>query len=149
MQTLQTDYFATYRNLKLSRDAKGVLVAEFHSDGGPFIMNAQAHTEFVDAFHRIGQDRANKIVIMTGAGGSFIGDVEWPSFGDVAERSPVDIRNELPARARQDYDLVRSILPDPVEGLDKLRVSLRVHSERSAVVVKFGNQNTFGIPSQF
>ena len=50
MQTLQTDYFAAYRNLKLSRDAKGVLVAEFHSDGGPFIMNAQAHTEFVDAF---------------------------------------------------------------------------------------------------
>jgi hypothetical protein len=45
MQTLQTDYFAAYRNLKLSRDAKGVLVAEFHSDGGPFIMNAQAHTD--------------------------------------------------------------------------------------------------------
>ena len=41
MQTLQADYFATYRNLKLSRDAKGVLVAEFHSDGGPFIMRAR------------------------------------------------------------------------------------------------------------
>ena len=76
MQTLQADYFATYRNLKLSRDAKGVLVAEFHSDGGQFIMTAQSHTEFVDAFHRIGQDRANKIVIITGAGGNFIGDVE-------------------------------------------------------------------------
>jgi len=45
MQTLQADYFAAYRSLNLSRDAKGVLVAEFHSDGGPFIMNAQAHTE--------------------------------------------------------------------------------------------------------
>ena len=85
MQTLQTDYFAAYRHLKLSRDAKGVLVAEFHSDGRPYIMNAQGHTEFVDAFNRIGQDRANKIVIMTGAGGNFIGDVEWPSFGDVAD----------------------------------------------------------------
>jgi len=85
MQTRQADYFAAYHNLKLSRDDKGVLVAEFHSDGGPFIMNAQAHTEFVDAFHRIGQDRANKIVIITGAGGTFIGDVEWPSFGDVAD----------------------------------------------------------------
>ena len=85
MQTLQADYFAAYRHLKLSRDAKGVLIAEFHNDGGPFIMNAQAHTEFVDAFHRIGQDRANKIVIMTGAGGNFIGDVEWSSFGDVTD----------------------------------------------------------------
>ena len=85
MQTPQADYLAAYRNLKLSRDDKGVLVAEFHSDGGQFIMTAQSHTEFVDAFHRIGQDRANKIVIITGAGGNFIGDVEWPSFGDVAD----------------------------------------------------------------
>ena len=36
-------------------------------------------------FHRIGQDRANKIVIITGAGGNFIGNVEWASFGDVAD----------------------------------------------------------------
>jgi Enoyl-CoA hydratase/isomerase len=85
MHTLQDDYFATYRHLKLSRDAKGVLLAEFHNDGGAYIMNAPGHTEFVDAFDRIGQDRANKIVIMTGAGGDFIGDVEWSSFGDVTD----------------------------------------------------------------
>ena len=41
MQMRQSDYFAAYRNLKLSRDDKGVMVAEFHSDGGPFIMNAR------------------------------------------------------------------------------------------------------------
>ena len=40
MQTVQADYFAAYRNLKLSRDDKGVLVAEFHSEGGPYTMNA-------------------------------------------------------------------------------------------------------------
>ena len=85
MQTLQADYFGMYRNLKLSRDAKGVLAAEFNSDGGPFSMNAQSHSEFVDAFHRIGHDRATKIVIMTGASGTFIGDVDWPFFGDVAD----------------------------------------------------------------
>ncbi len=61
MQTLQGDYFAAYHNLKLTRDANGVLVVEFHGNGGPFIMTAQAHTEFVDAFYRIAQDRANKI----------------------------------------------------------------------------------------
>jgi len=85
MQTLQNEYFAAYRSLKLTRDAKGVLVAEFHSNGGPFIMTAQAHTEFIDAFYRIAQDRANKIVILTGAGGEFITDVDWSSFGDVAD----------------------------------------------------------------
>ena len=72
---LQDDYFTRYHNLKLTRDDKGVLVAAFHTDGGPHIMSAQSHTEFVDAFYRIGQDRANKIVILTGAGGEFITDV--------------------------------------------------------------------------
>src|SRR6266496_5748640 len=85
MQTPQNDYFAAYGNLKLTRDAKGILVAQFHSDGGPFIMTAQSHTEFVDGFYRISQDRANKIVILTGAGGEFITDVDWSSFGNAAD----------------------------------------------------------------
>ena len=72
---VQSDYFNAYQNLKLTRDDKGVLVAEFHTNGGPFIMTAPSHTEFVDAFYRISQDRANKIVILTGAGGDFITDV--------------------------------------------------------------------------
>src|SRR6202795_3041864 len=82
---LQSNYFSAYHNLKMTRDDKGVLVAEFHTDGGPFIMTAPAHTEFVDAFYRIAQDRANKIVILTGAGGGVITDVDWSSFGDVTD----------------------------------------------------------------
>ena len=72
MQTHQADYFGAYRTMKMTRDAKGVLVVEFHSNGGPCTFSAQHHTEVVDAFHRIAQDRANKIVILTGAGGDFI-----------------------------------------------------------------------------
>jgi hypothetical protein len=30
MQTVQADYFADYRSLKLTRDDNGVLVVEFH-----------------------------------------------------------------------------------------------------------------------
>ena len=85
MQALQNDYLAAYRSLNLTRDAKGVLVVEFHSDGGPLIFTAQDHTEFVDAFYRIAQDRANKIVILTGAGGDFIPNIDFSSFGNVAD----------------------------------------------------------------
>src|SRR5260370_40178178 len=66
---LQADYLAAYRSLKLTRDANGVLVVEFHSNDGPFTFTSQDHTEFVDAFYWIAQDRENKIVILTGAGG--------------------------------------------------------------------------------
>src|ERR1700758_4884575 len=85
MQTLQANYFTAYHNLKLTRDDKGVLVVEFHTNGGPCTMTAQSHTEFVDGFYRISQDRANKIVILTGAGGDFITDVDWSSFGNVVD----------------------------------------------------------------
>src|SRR5262245_38576203 len=66
MPTLQADYFAAYRSLTLTRDTNGVLVVGFHSNGGPFMFTAHDHTEFVDAFYRIAQDQANKIVILTG-----------------------------------------------------------------------------------
>src|SRR6266478_5884896 len=85
MQMLQADYFAAYRSMKLTRDANGVLVVEVHNNEEPFIFTAQDHTEFVDAFYRIAQDRANKIVILTGAGGEFIPDIDFSSFGNVAD----------------------------------------------------------------
>ena len=85
MQTFQSDYFAAYRGIKFARDAEGVLVVEFHSNGGPCTFSARHHTEVVDAFHRIGQDRANKIVILTGAAGDFMIGVDWASFGDVSD----------------------------------------------------------------
>jgi enoyl-CoA hydratase/carnithine racemase len=128
---LQSNYFSAYDNLKMTRDDKGVLVAEFHSNGGPFIMTAQSHTEFVDAFYRIAQDRANKIVILTGAGGDFIADVEWSSFGDVADpavwsqvhdegvqvlenianiRVPVIAALEGRAHVHSDYALLASVI---------------------------------------
>ena len=128
---LQADYFTAYQNLKLTRDDKGVLVAEFHSNGGPFTMSAQAHTGLVDAFYRISQDRANKIVILTGAGGEFITDVDWSSFGDVADpgvwsqvhdegvqalenianiRVPVIAAIEGRAHVHSDYALLASVI---------------------------------------
>src|SRR5213083_1835774 len=128
---LQSDYLTAHHNLKLTRDSRGVLVAEFHSKGGPFIMSAPAHTEFVDAFYRIAQDRANKIVILTGAGGQFITDVDWSSFGDASDpgvwsqvhdegvqvlenianiRVPVIAAIEGRAHVHSDYALLASVI---------------------------------------
>jgi enoyl-CoA hydratase/carnithine racemase len=85
MKATQPAYFTAYRSLRLSRDADGVLVAEFHTKGGPLIFTAQDHTEFVDAFYRISQDRENKIVLLTGAGGEFIPGIDFASFGNVTD----------------------------------------------------------------
>jgi enoyl-CoA hydratase/carnithine racemase len=85
MTAIQPDYFTAYSSLKMTRDARGVLVAEFHTKGEPLIFTARDHTDFVDAFYRIGQDRTNTVVIFTGTGGHFIAGVNFSSFGNVAD----------------------------------------------------------------
>ena len=85
MKATEPVYFTSYRSLRLSRDAQGVLLVEFHTTGGPLTFTAQDHTEFVDAFYRIAQDRENKIVILTGTGGEFIPGIDFSSFGNVAD----------------------------------------------------------------
>jgi hypothetical protein len=87
MNPVKADYFSAYRSLKLTRDPAGVLVAEFHSKGGPFHFHGRRSYELVDAFYRIAQDRANKIVILTGAGGDFVPGIDFSSFGNVADLS--------------------------------------------------------------
>jgi enoyl-CoA hydratase/carnithine racemase len=131
MPMLQADYFTAFHHVKLTRDANGVLIVQLHDNGGPLVMSAEAHTEFVEAFYRISQDRANKIVILTGAGGEFITDVEWSSFGDVADpgvwsqvhdegvqalenianiRVPVIAAIEGRAHVHSDYALLASVI---------------------------------------
>src|SRR5579863_8512958 len=69
-------------------------------------------------------------------------------IGGIAERGPVNISNELPTSAREDYDLVRSILRNSVEGIDKFRVGLRGHNERPAVAVELSDKYAFGVARQ-
>jgi enoyl-CoA hydratase/carnithine racemase len=85
MSAHESPYLSAYRSLKMSRDAQGVLIAAFHTSGGPFKFTAPDHTEFVDAFYHISQDRANKIVILTGTGGEFIPEIDFATFGNVAD----------------------------------------------------------------
>jgi len=85
MHTNQPQYFDAYRSVKMTRDEQGTLVVEFHTNGGPLTFTAHDHTDFVDAFYRIAQDRANKIVILTGTGGEFIPGIDFSSFGNVAD----------------------------------------------------------------
>src|SRR5436853_7714829 len=69
-------------------------------------------------------------------------------IGGIAERGPIDISNELPTSAREDYDLVSSILRNSVEGIDKFRVSSRGHNECPAVAVELNHKYAFGVPRE-
>src|SRR5260370_14003077 len=64
-------------------------------------------------------------------------------IGDISERWPFYVPNEIPARACNDDNLVRSVLSDSVKGIGKLRVCLRIHDKRATVAMELGNQHTF------
>lgn len=78
-------YFSAFRGLAMERDAKGVLVATINDGkGGPITFTAQDHTEFTEAFYRIGQDRDNKVFILTGAG-DYMAAIDFSTFGNIAD----------------------------------------------------------------
>src|SRR6266850_5513962 len=139
MQRLQGDYLAAYRSLKLTRDSEGVLVAEFHSNHGPFTFTAQDHTEFVDAFYRIAQDRANKIVILTGAGEDFIPYINFSSFGNVADPGVWDQVHDEGVQLLENIANIRVPVIAAIEG------RAHVHSEYAllANVIVAGEGATF------
>lgn len=78
-------YFNASPSLKMERSADGVLTVTFHQKGGPARFTAADHEAFVEAFYAIGRDRANSVVILTGAGGDWIADIDFASFGDVSD----------------------------------------------------------------
>jgi len=81
----EPSYFTKYDGMRMSRNGAGVLLVEMNTKGGPIKFSAREHEQFVDAFYDIGRDRGNKVVILTGAGGQWMGDIDFASFGNVAD----------------------------------------------------------------
>jgi enoyl-CoA hydratase/carnithine racemase len=139
MQILSSDYLNAYRSLKLTRDAEGVVVAQFHTNGGPLTFTAQDHTEFVDAFYRVGQDRSNKIVILTGAGGEFIPGIDIASFGNFADPGVLSLVHN------EGVQIVENIVNIRVPVIAAVEGRACVHSEYAllAHVIVAGEGVTF------
>jgi enoyl-CoA hydratase/carnithine racemase len=78
-------YFKEFQSLRMSRDTAGVLLVEMHSNGGPITFTAKDHDQFTDAFYKIGRDRDNKVVILTGAGGEWMANIDFSTFGNIAD----------------------------------------------------------------
>lgn len=70
-------YFDRYSTLAFERTAEGILTVRLHSDGGPVVYRGAHHRDWAHAFLDIAADRANRVVILTGTGPSFIERSEW------------------------------------------------------------------------
>ena len=75
-----TNYHDLFPNARLARSDNGVLEVKLHTNGGKLVFNGYTHEQFVDLFHAIGEDRENRVVILTGSGDAFMDSITQDGF---------------------------------------------------------------------
>jgi enoyl-CoA hydratase/carnithine racemase len=88
--TDRPDYFSKYENLHMQRTSSGILTLRFHTDGGPITFTGTTHRDLAKALAEIGDDRANKVLIITGTGDTFMDSIDGPSLGEIFKPSEWD-----------------------------------------------------------
>jgi len=79
MSTFET-YRNAFPNALLTRKTNGVLEVKFHTDGEKLVFNGHTHEQFVELFHAIGEDRENRVIILTGSGDAFMDAISPEGF---------------------------------------------------------------------
>lgn len=88
------DYRDKYQSISMRRE-DGILEITLGTDGGPLQWGRLPHAELEEAFLKIGRDRENKLVIMTGTGDEFSGPVAEPESNRAAHKQTPDEWAEL------------------------------------------------------
>jgi enoyl-CoA hydratase/carnithine racemase len=74
----------------MERTPTGVLTLRFHTDNGPVTFTGTTHHDLPKAMADIGDDRANKVLIITGTGQSFMDAIDGNSLGDISKPAEWD-----------------------------------------------------------
>ena len=82
MSMTDPGYFTAFKDIEFTRTPSGVLTLRFHTDGGPATFTGQMGTDFARALYEIGQDRDNRVLVVTGTGDRFMADIDGPSLDD-------------------------------------------------------------------
>ncbi|WP_066526483.1 enoyl-CoA hydratase/isomerase family protein [Erythrobacter sp. CCH5-A1] len=116
------DYQNSFPNARLTRSASGVLEVALHTDGGKLVFNGHTHEQFVDLFHAIGEDRDNRVVILTGSGDAFMDAIDPEGFDFF---SPMGYDKIL----REGRKVLSNILDIEVPMIAALNGPVLLHSE--------------------
>jgi len=81
------EYSNKYSMIRMRREG-GILEMQFHTDGGPLRWSLIPHGQLTRAFHDVGHDRDNEVIILTGTGDEFSGPAVPPG-GHNHARDPV------------------------------------------------------------
>jgi enoyl-CoA hydratase/carnithine racemase len=79
------DYAEKYQSVRFER-RDGILLMTLHTDGGSLRWGFGPHGELPEAFHDVGADRDNRVVILTGTGAEFSGPRATPGTSSFPSR---------------------------------------------------------------
>jgi enoyl-CoA hydratase/carnithine racemase len=111
-----------FPNARLTRKSNGVLEVVLHTDGGKLIFNGHTHEQLVDLFHVIGEDRDNRVVILTGSGDAFMDAIDPEGFDFFSPRGYDKI-------LREGRKLLANILDIEAPMITALNGPVLLHSE--------------------
>jgi enoyl-CoA hydratase/carnithine racemase len=80
-----SDYADKYQSVRFER-RDGILLMTLHTDGGSLRWGFGPHGELPEAFHDVGGDRDNRVVILTGTGPEFSGPRATPGTSSFPSR---------------------------------------------------------------
>ena len=83
------DYADKYQSVRFER-RDGILLMTLHTDGGSLRWGFGPHGELPEAFHDVGADRDNRVVILTGTGAEFSGPRATPGTSSFPVRPPAE-----------------------------------------------------------
>jgi enoyl-CoA hydratase/carnithine racemase len=115
-------YRETFPNARLSRKPNGVLEVRLHTDDGKLIFSGHTHEQFVALFHAIGEDRDNRVVILTGSGDAFMDTIIADGFDFFSPRDYDKILHE-------GRKILMNILDIEVPMITALNGPVLLHSE--------------------
>jgi enoyl-CoA hydratase/carnithine racemase len=81
----------------------GVLVFRMHHQGGPAVVSIQARSAWVGAMRDVGADPENEVIIFTGTGDRWAGDLDIASFGESMRSLDVMLENQNNAMKLFEY----------------------------------------------
>ncbi|MBW8784034.1 MAG: enoyl-CoA hydratase/isomerase family protein [Novosphingobium sp.] len=121
------DYQDRFHTIRLSRGDSGVLTLTLHTRGGPALWGTSLrslHAELGQAFAAIAADRANKVVILTGTGDSFIADRD----PDERQHEP-SLAAMWPRIFEEGTALLENLLAVPVPVIAAVNGPALIHAE--------------------
>ena len=83
------DYANKYKSARMER-RDGILQVTLHSEGQSLRWGFLPHGELPEAFHDIGSDRENRVVILTGTGQEFSGPRATPGTSSFPARPSIE-----------------------------------------------------------